>query len=376
MKHKVMIALNMPSTGGRLKLGGILRYIGKRQTWDITILMSDVRLTAEHVNSLRHGGYDGLIASIPLTDDASRLLAEMNIPVAIMDFQIPLLEKRAANLSFIYNSSKDLADKAAMELLKTGRCRTYAFVHYQVKTHWSRSRCENFRDALRQHDLDCEVLDSPDGLETLARPVGILAANDECGFKVLEHCLAHGMRIPDDAAVIGVDNDVLMCENTRPPLSSIQPDFEEEGFIAARETDRMMSAYAHGRTLPMTKFFTDAKQMVCRESTAPISPAGIMIQKAATFIRKNAFKDITADDVAKHLHCSRRLADLRFRELRGTTIGETLIGLRLEEAKRLLKESNEPIVEIARRCGYSSAAHLMTLFHRRVGKTMGEYRRR
>ena len=122
--------------------------------------------------------------------------------------------------------------------------------------------------------------------------------------------------------------------------------------------------------------YAGVKQVVRRESTAELSHSGKLVQRALAYIRKNALRGISVGDVAKHLHISRRLADLRFRELQGTTIGETIISARLEEVKRLLRETKEPIDAIAARCGYENPNYLKNLFKRRFAMPMREFRAR
>ena len=122
--------------------------------------------------------------------------------------------------------------------------------------------------------------------------------------------------------------------------------------------------------------FVGVRQIVRRESTAEISPSGKLVQKALAFIRRNALKGISVEDVVRHLKVSRRLADLRFRELQGTTIGETIISLRLAEVKRLLRSTKEPIDSIAASCGYENPNYLKNLFKRRFAMSMREFRSR
>ena len=126
---------------------------------------------------------------------------------------------------------------------------------------------------------------------------------------------------------------------------------------------------------PARTVFVGVKALVRRDSTADVSLAGKLVQKAVAYIRKNALRDISVPDVANHLGCSRRLADLRFRELMGTSIGETILATRLDEAKRLLATTREPIDAIALRCGYTNPNSLKNLFKRRFGLTMRDWRR-
>ena len=130
-------------------------------------------------------------------------------------------------------------------------------------------------------------------------------------------------------------------------------------------------------TAPDTRpleLFVGIRTIVRRESTAETSPAGKLVQKALAYIQRNALRGISVDDVARHLKASRRLVDLRFRELQNTTIGESIIRIRLDEVKRLLQMTNMPIDQIAARCGYENPNYLKNLFRRRYAMSMSAFR--
>jgi len=372
MRKKVFIALRMSAIAGQEKLSGIFRYLGERHSWETKIVRSATVFTPDCVRKALREDFDGFIVSIPDTERSAACLAKSSVPTVVMDIHDPGLQSRKSNILFIRNSAEAIGSAAALELLSTGTCRSYAFVHNPLIAEWSRKRLLAFRRTLHDHGFWCHELTGPDGLAKLEKPVGVLAANDDRGFDVLEFCHARHLKVPRDVLVLGINNDKLICENCSPTLSSLQPDYEEEGFLAAQELDRMMSA---GKTSPRT-VFVGVRQIVRRESTAPQSPSGMLVQKAVAYMARNALRGITVEDVVRHLKCSRRLADLRFRQLQGTSIGEHLVGLRLEEAKRLLRDTREPVSAIAAHCGYATPAYLMTLFRKRFGLTMGTYRRR
>ena len=372
---RVLVALRLNGIAGQEKLSGIFRYLGDSPEWDVRFIRSAQEFTAARVRTAIADGYDGFIISIPDTERAAAPLAETNIPTVVMDIHSPLLEARKSNIIFIRNSPEEIGLSAANHLLAIGKCRSYAFVHHKSVLQWSVNRFKSFLDTLRDNGFRCHELKSPEGLEKLERPVGVFAANDDRGYDVIEFCRAHRLRVPEDIAVIGINNDTLICENCHPRLSSIQPDFEQEGYRAAELLSQMMNARNSQTRNPATHF-VGVKQIVRRESTAELSHAGKLVQRALVYIRKNALKGISVGDVAEHLHISRRLADLRFRELQGTTIGETIISVRLEEVKRLLRETKEPIDTIAARCGYENPNYLKNLFKRRFAMPMREFRAR
>ena len=383
---KVFLALKMAGIAGQEKLSGVFRFLGDEPAWDITLVRTAAEFTPARMRAALAEGFDGFIVSIPNTEPTAALLAESAVPTVVMDLHDPALSARTENIAFIRNSSEEIGIAAADHLLATGRCRSYAFVHNPSVLEWSVARCCAFRQRLRDQGLWSHELNSPGELARLERPVGVFAANDDCGYDVLEWCRTHRIRVPEDAAVLGINNDTLICENCHPKLSSIQPDFEQEGFLAAETLARMMqpdkrkknesSAIPHSSFLIPQSLFVGVRQIVRRESTAEISPSGKLVQKALAFIRKNALKGISVEDVVRHLKVSRRLADLRFRELQGTTIGETIISLRLAEVKRLLRSTKEPIDSIAASCGYENPNYLKNLFKRRFAMSMREFRSR
>ena len=373
---RVLVALRLQGIAGQEKLSGIFRYLGDSPEWDVRFIRSAQEFTAARVKTAIADGYDGFIVSIPDAERAAEPLADTDIPTIVMDIHSPALSARRKNIVFIRNSPEEIGRSAANHLLSIGRCKSYAFVHHQSVMQWSVDRFRSYRDTLREHGFECHELKSPEGVEKLERPVGVFAANDDRGYDVIEFCRANQLRVPEDIAVIGINNDTLVCENCHPRLSSIQPDFEQEGYLAAETLSRMMHpAPCTPHPAPRT-LFVGVKQVVRRESTAELSLSGKLVQRALVYIRKNALKGISVTDVAAHLHVSRRLADLRFRELQGTTIGETIISERLMEVKRLLRETKDPIDAIAVRCGYENPNYLKNLFKRRFAMTMREFRNR
>lgn len=377
MRKKVLIALRMSGIAGQDKFSGIFRYLGSDHSWDITFIRTAAAFTPACVKKALREKYDGYIVSIPDTESSAALLADTDVPTIVMDLHDPSLSARQRNIVFIRNSAAAIGAAAANHLLSTGRCRSYAFVHNPSVMEWSVDRFKSFRDTLRDRGLWCHELPNAEGLSKLDRPIGVFAANDDTGFDVLEHCHVRRWRVPEDVLVLGINNDTLICENCRPRLSSIQPDFEEEGFLAAQALDAMMKGpVAPSRENDTRTLSVGVKEIVRRDSTAEVSNSGKLVQRAVAYIRKNALKGIGVEDVVKHLGCSRRLADLRFRELQGTTIGESIIETRLSEVRRLLTTTRESIDSIALACGYENQNYLKNLFKKRFGLTMRDFRSR
>ena len=366
----------MAGVAGQEKLSGIFRYLGANHDWDISLVRTAAEFTPERVRRALAENYDGFIVSIPDTETSAALLASSRVPTIVMDIHDPALSARPSNVVFIRNSSDEIGSLAADHLLSIGRCRSYAFVHRSSLLEWSVDRFNAFQRTLRANGVFAHELSAPDELTDLPRPVGVLAANDDRGYEILEFCRRHRLRVPQDVCVLGINNDVFICENCRPSLSSIQPDFEQEGYLAAQSLDALMRAVSRGDAPAAARTeFVGVKTLVRRDSTADFSIAGRLVQKALVYVRKNALRDISVEDVAHHLGCSRRLADLRFRELMGTTIGETIITTRLDEVKRRLSTTRDSIAAISAQCGYTNPNYLKNLFKKRFRISMRDWRK-
>jgi AraC-like DNA-binding protein len=151
----------------------------------------------------------------------------------------------------------------------------------------------------------------------------------------------------------------------------VQPDFEEEGRLAAETLDGMM----RGKATEKRILLVGVKGIVQRASTAKQSHAGRLVQKAVAYIDAHALEGIGVGDVVRHLKCSRRLADLRFRELQGRTILDAITERRLDEVRRRLAGTREKMDAIASECGYSNPIYLKNLFKKKFGMSMSEWRR-
>ena len=177
--------------------------------------------------------------------------------------------------------------------------------------------------------------------------------------------------------MIGVDDNRLICENAQPHLSSIRPDFEEEGYRAAEVLERMMDRAARHlpRSTKPTVIRVGVKGIAVRESTTDETSAGRLVARALKYIDENATKGIAVEDVVRHMKVSRRLLYLRFAEQSGTSIRAVIEKRRLDEVVRLLRTTKLPTETIAARCGYGNANVLRNLFKRTFSTSMRDYRK-
>ena len=208
-------------------------------------------------------------------------------------------------------------------------------------------------------------------LKALPLPCGILAHNDRRAQTVIDACHIAQLKIPDQIQVVGVDNEEEICENTSPALTSILPDFEGCGYVAAQMLDYILR---HGR--PRRKLFRKygVKAVVERASTQDMRGGGRIVTQACEYMRLNAGKKINVDNVATHLKISRRTLEMRFGEILGKGVADVLRTERLARVCRLLKETNRTISDISFDSGFASPTHLKALFKKTHGMTMAAWR--
>lgn len=382
---RIVVAFRLAGEPGRQKLGGVLRYIAEHELkWQLHFIRIREDFSAELVRSFPERRIDGIIFSLPSAREDIAELAKLDIPTIAADiYDESPFKGRKRNLVFIAGSTDATGRIAARHFLSQGLYKSYGYVPDLQGNLWSKLRGDAFIDEMKRNGFPvahyrvrCKGYDLPhlaSWIKSQPKPLGIFAAFDDRAIQVLEACHEAQVDIPHDVAVIGVDNDEMLCTNTTPTLTSIQPDNEQLGYLAAERLAAMMG----GHDLKQTeRIHVSVKTIVIRESTSPVSSSGRLIQRALAFIRNNATKAIKPRDVAVFLKVSRSLADLRFRELQGESIGDVIRHYRLEEVRHRLLSTNDTIENIAAECAFSKLSRLNKAFREAYGCTMKEYRRR
>ena len=283
-------------------------------------------------------------------------------------------QRRAIDIT-IANDNGGVGLAAARYLLSLGRFRAYGYVPFTTPTPWSLRRGEAFAVMIRRAGETVNVFDPAQAelsgwLRNLPKPAALFCACDAVSRKVVDACRAAHVRIPSQAVVLGVDNDELICQISRPELSSVRLDTQGEGFEAAKALHTLMKGGGQSRTILMKPL-----GIAERTSTNPPPPAAHLVETALEFIAKNAVKGITPDDVARHMNCSRRLLDLRFAKYHDESVHSALVRTRLAAVRRELTHSNQKLHLIAQECGFKNAAVLKNLFRKTYGLSMREYRK-
>ena len=283
----------------------------------------------------------------------------------------------------IFNDPVATVEMAARELLSLN-LNASAFVGWNKPTGWSVQRKLAFNSIMEMHGRQAHVFEPSERkcppntlssklaewLSTLPRPLGVLGANDQIAHQIAKAChLAH-LDVPDDVAVIGIDNDEELCESAQPSISSIDVGFAASGLIAAAELDRLMSspeiAPIHVKFPPLC--------LVRRKSTRRFKRIDREVSRAVERIRREACSGISARDITDDFDCSRRMAEIRFRNAIGHSILQEIRQVRLEAAKRLLRNPRLGMDFIASSCGYGSSSAFSIFFRAETGQSPSSWR--
>ena len=208
-------------------------------------------------------------------------------------------------------------------------------------------------------------------LQSLPNPVGLFACNDVCGQQVLNACRGLDLAVPEQIAVLGVDNDTVHCELSEPPLSSIQLNATQIGTVAASLLDDMIER----RVSPPAKTFIDAAQVVVRHSTDIIAVDDPVVARAVRFIRQNAHHSISVEDVVGAAGVSRRQLERRFHQTLDRTPNDEIQRVRIRRVKRLLITTDLSLNDIAGKVGFEYPEYLSTVFKKAVGKSPMAFRK-
>ena len=378
---KVALFLATNEKAGRDKLQGILRYVRLHTPW--TLHLIENRIGEQQLGDLRKWGATGIIvARMP---ESAQAVADAGLPTVVMDSPL-LYAGHLQNASFVTSDSGAIGQSGAVQFLKQGFTH-FAYVADAQEWDWSTQRGQSFCKHISQAGHACHYYGGFTAQEpadwahdqqrlakwllTLPKQTALLAAHDGRARQVLETCHLVGLDVPGDIAILGVDNEDILCENTVPALSSIQPDFEAAGYQAAHLLEQLMR-----RTLrkPQTLFY-GVNRIVMRESSRRSNMSDHRFLKGVEFVRLNAGTNISVPDIASHMGVSRRMAELLFRKHIGHSILDEIQQTRLARLKTFLLETVLPIGQISVQCGYQTEMHAKRVFKQQTGLTMRLFRK-
>ncbi|MEW4563190.1 DNA-binding transcriptional regulator [Bremerella sp. JC770] len=379
-RFQVAILVETSRGHGRQIIDGIARYAAEHGPWSL-------RLEPRNLNDppprwLKTWQGDGIIVRCDSLAMAKSVQAT-NLPVIDVRGGFP-----EASIPLVGVDNDAITDSAFAHFQERGFRHIAWCDFFKRKRRWIQQRQVRLVERAQEAGISCRVFPAArDGgkrasrpqqltqelmrwLDQLPRPTGILASDDEQAHLILDAAQQLQLRVPDDVAVLGIDNDEVFCRVSNPPLSSVDVNAVAVGQTAAE----MLHQRFQGRTVP-EKTLLPPRGVVTRQSSEIVAVEDPEVAAALHFIRENACQPIQASHVAEFLSISRSTLDRYFLAALGHSATEAIMRTRLAQVKSDLANTDLPLTSIATRSGFASVQHLANLFRERVGVTPGHYRK-
>jgi len=359
---------------GRRLISGIADYAQHFGPWHFHWEPKGSRFMEPLPKNMR---FDGVIARY---EEEAQPYIDAGIPVVAFGHN----QSPATDMCCEKDDDYGLAKIVVNHFLQRG-FKQFAFCGYPELS-WSVNRGAGFAAVVEEAGFSVEIFmksheqdgkDSEEAitcwLASLPRPVALLAANDDMGRLVVRLCRDAGLRVPNDCAVVGVDNDPVICGMSYPPLSSVKIDQHLTGYDAAAMLDKMMKGeVVVNRRIPSAT----VGELIVRQSSDIFKVEDAAVAKALRFIQTNANRPLSVDEIALSSGVHRRSLQRRFHDHLSSTIDQYYRTARAEYVAKLIRESRLSLEEIAEQCGFSEASHLSRFFTSVRGETPSAYRKR
>jgi LacI family transcriptional regulator len=365
---------------GRAVLQGIMQYLSEKGPW--SLYFRPQGLEARPPNWLRTWRGDGILVRVE-----DRAMAEVvrQTGLPAVNLRVPFPE---VPLPLVCLNSFALGGLAYQHLAERG-FQHFAFCGVPPQSyHWMDERRESFEQTVRNAGSACSTFlglerrhgttswedeqnQMAEWLSLLPKPVGLMAATDERGLEVLQACRRAGVLVPDEVAVLGVDNDEFLCNLSDPPMSSISPNAQRVGYEGAALLDRLMA----GARPPQRPLLLPPGGVVPRRSTDVVATDDRDLATAIRYIREHACEGLRLKHFFTTSRLSPRELERRMQKFLGRSPKEEITRVQMDRAKQLLTETDLSAAIIAEKCGFSQPKYFNQVFHAKVGVPPGAYRR-
>lgn len=381
-RPKVALLVETSRSYGRDLLRGVALFARTRSNW--SLLHQEMTIDAALPDWMNASAISGVIARV----DSHTIdpLRQMRVP--IVDVRC---RRSFPGVPQVETDDRAVA-KLAFEHLWERGFRRFAFCGFQF-AHYSEARLRFFRQLVADAGCSLSIYESPSRrdapltsmeqswlvdaesmstwLAALSPPTGLFVCNDIRGQQVLNACRTLEVDVPDDVAVIGVDDDDTICPLSDPPLSSVRPNAERVGYRAAE----ILHALMNGKPAPPEVEFVPPITVAERLSTKVNAVEDRELARVCRFIREHACEGIDVNDVTEFTSLSRRQLERRFRSELQRTPHEEITAAQLARVTQLLRETSMTLEQITPLAGYSHKERLSAVFKRETGQTPGGYRR-
>lgn len=370
---RILLLIETSHNYGRQLIEGIGRYAREHGPWSFAF--EEHGLNELSIQTLNRREMDGVISRIRDVREGRQLKAS----------RIPYVELYGnPTCKPHFDVDTVVLAQMAIEHFRNAGFRHFAFFARDVEP-WVSDRRQKFAEQLAGSRQPCHVFDPrpPPGavrgqdspgnwITRLPKPVGVLCANDVEALALLETCRRLRIAIPDEVAVLGVDNDPSLCSIAWPRLSSIDLDAQHTGYRAAEMLNRLMG----GDKPPSETIRIPPKEVIVRETTDVLAIPDVQVVQAIRMIHQFACKGIGVDHVADQMAMSRRTLERRFKSAVGRTLKDEIQRIRIDRAHLLLQQPEHTIKQIAHLTGFGSVQYFTRAFLRETAETPCAYRNR
>ncbi len=374
---RVILMMDASSEFDRCLLRGMMRYSRENGPWSFYRLSSEYQAGGkshgEVVSLARQWGVDAIIGRCD--DEDLKNLDGLHIPIVLQNYR---------NRSTVYsNITGDYKGTGAMaaRFLYGKRCTDFAFfgIHGVL---WSDERLYGFRSEIEKYGGRLFVYDSLEPgkenrseiaswLKGLPAGTAIFCCDDERALIITEVCKIEGISIPSRLSVLGVDNDELMCCISDPPISSIQLDVEQGGYMICKHLDRQIRNSASGH------FNVSISPVgIVERSSTGICCADSMVMQLISKIESHYMEDMSIESLLSDIPFSRRCIECRFKKEMGMGIYQYIIECRVNRVAQLLSTTSRTLLDIAMEAGIQDYNTLCRLFKKKKGCSPVEYRKK
>ena len=377
--RRVAVVIEASNAYARGLLAGIHRHVREHEPW--TVFLPEHGRGTPPLEALSKWGGDGVIARIE-TEATAKAVAKLRrkLGIPVIDVSAARL---VADLPYVETDDTAIAALAADHFLERD-FRHFAFLG-DDRFQWSDNRCRGFVEAVAANGYRVAVFSSR-GRRTMApadddaaveawlaglpKPVALLACYDIRGRQAIDACRRTGIAVPDEVAVLGVDDDDVLCGLASPPLSSVIPDAIGAGRRAAELLEQLM----RGESLERSEWLLPPLGIAVRQSTDVLAIDDPLVVAAVRQIRDHACDGIKVADVARVLKTTRRVLENRFTKRVGHTPHEEIARVQFRRVEQLLRETELPLATIATRAGFRHTEYMTVAFTKRHGMPPSRWR--
>lgn len=378
MKRRVALLIETSTIYGRNLLSGIVQYMRMHDDWSVFFEQRD--LTKKPPAWLSNWKGDGII-SRATTPELVNAIETTGVPLVELTDRM-----EGASRNCVRSDDEAIGQLAAQHLLDRGFER-FGFCGFEGEA-WSKRREMGFMGSIHKAGKTCDVYNSAwygrsartwddeqlrlvEWLQSFPRPFAVMACSDFRGQQVLDACSNMELSVPEEAAVIGVDNDDLLCRICAPPLSSVIPDAEAIGYRAAELLAELMD---RGESTVVEDQFQPLG-VATRQSTDVVAIDIPEIAAAVRYIRENACRGINVDEVTKNVNVSRSTLERQLRKHLGRSPQEEIRFVQVKKARELLLTTDLSVEKLSVLCGFDHPEYLHVVFKRVTGTTPGQFRK-